>query len=174
MQTKILTEKRFLKNLGLLIISFFLIIMGGYVLLNPETAVLATALYIGVSFIAMGIGYLMEARFRHSYLFCITGLIDILLGIVLLGNLAFTMLSVPFILGVWCLMTGIIYLISGAKIEGDVFSVGRLTMFSGVVGILFGILILLHPWLGIFTVSFLIGSYFILCGLFEIVRYFKG
>ena len=174
MQSDLSKEKQSGKNLGLFIISILLMIMGGYVLLNPETAVLATALYIGISFIAMGIGYLMEARFRHSYLYCITGIIDILFGVILLGNLAFTVLSLPFILGIWCLMIGIIYLISGFQMEKDAFSFGAMTIVSGVLGILFGVLVLLHPLLGIFTLSFLLGSYFIFCGLFELLRYFKG
>lgn len=77
--------------------------LGVYVWFNPVATMVALALYIGIIFIILGAGYI-TASFRYdSGWDMFVGVLDILVGIIFVGNLGVSASSMPIILpcGAW-------------------------------------------------------------------------
>lgn len=162
------------KSIWLLIISLILIGCGIYVLFNPMTALVASALAAGIIFILMGFGYLFDFRQCHSYMCLAIGILDIIVGVILLANLGITAVSMPIIFGLWCLFVGITQFVAALELKEEGSSFGNWLLAAGLVGIIFGLLIFFYPGFGAMTITFLMGSYLILYGAFELNRYIKS
>lgn len=167
-------ENNTMKNIWLLIVSLLLMVMGVYLIFNPATALIASAMLLGVLFIFAGVGYAMLFKNRHSYAYPVIGGFNILIGIMFLMNLGITAMSMPIIFGFWCLFVGITYLIEGMKMKDTPQSLGWMSIVTGLLGIVFGVLVFLYPLVGVFSVTFLLGAYLIICGAFEMGRYYRN
>jgi uncharacterized membrane protein HdeD (DUF308 family) len=162
-----------MKNIWLLIIGVILMACGVYVLFSPMTALLASAIIAGGAFIAMGIGYLMAFRYTRSYMHVTLGILDVLIGLILLANLGITAASMPIIFAFWCLFVGVIQLVASFELRDVGEPIEKLLLLSGVIGIIFSLLIFFNPVFGMLSLSFLMGAYLILYGVFEVGRYLK-
>ena len=161
------------KSLWLLLISLVLIACGIYVLFNPETALVTSAVITGILFLIIGCGYIMEFRRCRSYMCPAIGILDILIGILLLSNLTITASTMPMIFGFWCLFVGASQFAGGLQLKDSRRPLGNLTMVSGLIGMIFGTLIFLYPIFGALTMTLLLGAYLIIYGVFELNRYFN-
>lgn len=163
----------YMKNIWFLIIGLILIGCGVYTLFSPITVLLASAIILGTIFIIMGIGYLMLYRETQSYMHVTLGVLDILIGFILLVNLGITAASIPIIFAFWCLFVGVIQLVAALELSEVGKSIEKRLLLSGIVGIVFSLLIFFNPVFGAFTISFLIGWYLILYGIFEVGRFLR-
>ena len=161
------------RNFWFLVVSLLLIWCGFYMLLNPETALIASALVIGTTFIVMGFGYVMAFKRHRSYFYPIIGILDMLIGVILLANLGLTAATMPIIFGFWCLFVGTTQFIAGLQLRRDDLPFGTLTLTIGFVGMIFGVLLFLYPVFGVFTITFLLGTYLLIDGFYEMGRYFR-
>ena len=140
---------------------------------NPTTALLTSALILGVSFVLMGSAYLFDYHRCQKWSFTALGILDILIGIFLLTNLLATAVSIPFIFGLWCLFVGIIQFVEGLQVRSVSGDISILLLAMGFLGIVFGILMFLYPLFGMIMITFFMGTYLILYGAFELNRYFN-
>lgn len=162
------------KNIWLLIISILLIIGGIYVLFNPVTALVASALTIGVVLIVIGTGYLITFRQSNSYIMLTMGILDILIGVLFLTNIGVSAVSMPIIFGLWILFNGISQLVMGIEIKDTQGPAWKWLVGSGIFGIVFSVLIFAYPVIGTVTLTLLLGLYLIGYGGFELNRYLKA
>jgi uncharacterized membrane protein HdeD (DUF308 family) len=98
------------------------------------------------------------------------GILGILAGVVALIWPGITALAFLYLLAAWAIITGILQLIAPLAFP---MSVGRgvLTALSGVLSIVFGVLIAAQPASGLLTVVWLIGIYAIVVGILHIAAY---
>ena len=162
------------RNFWLLLVSILLIGSGLYLLFHPATALVTSALIVGLAFILIGAAYLMSFRRQQSYLYPLLGVLDVLIGCVLLSNLGVTAMTLPIILGFWCFFTGTGQIITGLMLRGKLMPFGRMMCLTGVVGLVFGTLMFLYPWFAVLTLTFLLGAYLIVYGCFELGRYLRA
>mgnify|MGYP000763588942 CR=1 len=155
-----------------LIAGVLMALLGVYVWFNPEVTLVALALYLGVVFIAVGVGYFIASFSFDSGWYMVVGLLDILVGVIFVANLGLTAASMPIIFALWCLAVGVIQLASAYQYRKQM-SNGSMgwTMAAGVLGIIFGFLILTYPAIGAITLTALMGTYVILYGVVEIAEY---
>ena len=101
------------------------------------------------------------------------GILGILAGVVALVWPGITALAFLYLLAAWAIITGILQLIAPLAFP---MSVGRgvLTALSGVLSIVFGVLIAAQPASGLLTVVWLIGIYAIVVGILYIAGYFES
>lgn len=161
-------------RLWLLVVSVLLIGCGVYILLNPMTALIASALFIGITFIMMGIGYLIVFRYKKSYMHLSLGILDIIIGFIFLINLGITTISMPLIFGLWCLFIGITQITAGLELKQVNDRSWSWMTTSGLIGLIFALLIFFYPLIGTITITLLIGGYLIIYGAFELNRYLRG
>ena len=162
------------RNFWLLLVSLVLIGCGLYLLFHPATALVTSALIVGIAFIMVGASYLMSFHHQPAYLYPLLGILDILIGCVLLSNLGVTAATLPIIFGFWCFFTGTGQIIAGLMMRGRMMPFGRLMCLTGVIGLIFGLLMFLYPWFAVLTLTFLLGSYLIVYGCFEFGRYLRA
>ncbi len=149
-------------------------LLGIYVWFNPEVTMVALALYLGIVFIAVGVGYFIASFSFDSGWYMVVGLLDILVGVIFVANLGLTAASLPIIFALWCLAVGVIQLVTAIQYrrynQEGYMSTGW-TMAAGILGIVFGFLILTYPAIGTVTLTALMGTYIILYGIVEIAEY---
>lgn len=152
-------------------IGVIMILLGLYVWFNPVTSLVALALYIGIAFIIVGAGYIVSSFSYESGWELLVGLLDVLVGIVLVSNLGITTASLPVILAIWCLAVGVIQIVTSWRRGRAGFNWGW-NLIIGILSILFAFLILSYPAIGALTITTVIGLYLVLYGVFSIGEYF--
>ncbi len=160
-------------NAWLLIISLLTIALGVYVLLNPITALVGLALYIGFAFVLIGFGYLMIFQESKNYLFLSLGILDIIIGILLLINIGLTTAGLPLIIALWVLSGGVIQFAEAWRMKDDKMSAWIWFLISGLISIVFAFFIVIWPVISMEAITFLIGAYFIFYGVSELIRYIR-
>lgn len=154
-----------------LIAGILMALLGVFIWLNPAATLLALALYIGIVFIVVGAGYFAASFSFRSGWYLLVGILDILVGIVFVGNLGVSAASLPIIFAIWCLAVGAIQVASAFQLRSEGFPWGW-SLSVGLLGIVFGFLILAYPALGALTITALMGAYVMLYGLVEVAEYF--
>lgn len=156
-----------------LVAGIIMAILGVYVWFNPVVTLVALALYLGIVFIVVGAGYLTISFSYQSGWYMLVGALDILVGVIFVGNLGVTAVSLPIIFAIWCLAVGVIQIVTAFQFKNDGFPWGW-TLGAGILGVLFGFLILAYPAVGTVTITALMGAYILLYGIIEIVEYFTN
>lgn len=162
-----------MKNIWTLIFGILMILGGVYALFNPLTTLVAGALYLGILFVAMGFAYLSTYSTTKSLWVLVLGIIDILIGIVFVTNLWLSAETLPFILALWALLTGIMQIVLSFQFKQEDVATWSWRLISGILGIIFALLILIYPILGVLTITALIGATLIIYGAFEVIDYLQ-
>ena len=105
-----------------IIAGVLLIVAGVYCFVSPEAALSGLSLILGLAMLFSGIvDIVIFASSRRFMLgsgwFLLDGVFTVLLAIFLLCNQAFTMLSLPFIFGMWLLFGGISRFVSSFDLQ---------------------------------------------------------
>ncbi len=156
---------------------FAAIVFGFIVWIWPVLTLRVLLILFGIFLIAAGVfGILAGINAETSnrrWLLMIEGVLGILAGILTLGWPAITARALLFIIAAWAIVTGFVEIAAafGARRAG-----GRewLLILSGVVSIIFGILLLVLPVAGILALVWLIGIYAIVYGITLLVLAFTG
>lgn len=153
-----------------LLAGVLMLLIGAYVWLNPVASLIALSLYLGIGLMIVGAGYIGFSLNLDSGWFMFVGLIDIIIGIVLVTNIGVTAASLPIIFALWCLAVGAAQLVSAYQLHKVELPWGW-SLTLGLLGIVFGFLILRYPGIGAVTIGTLLGLYIILYGALEITEY---
>ena len=154
-----------------LLAGILMVILGTYVWFNPFVSLMALSLYIGIALIVIGAGYIGTSASLESGWFMFVGMIDVIVGIILVSNLGVSAITLPIIFALWSIAVGSIQLVSSYHLSKANMP-WALSLCLGLLGIVFGFLILQYPELGAVTISTLLGLYIVLYGFLEIVEYF--
>jgi uncharacterized membrane protein HdeD (DUF308 family) len=135
-------------------LAVLLVLFGLYALANGILAVIA----------AVGSA---EGR-RHWCALLITGIVGIAAGIVAFAYPGITLVALLYVIAAWAVISGIFEIVAAVSGTGDV---GTRWLFglSGVLSVLFGILLFAYPLTGLLAVAWLIGFYAIFYGFTQIV-----
>jgi len=153
------------------------IVFGVLTLVWPKLTVLALVVLFGIFAIISGISVVAAAlqnRDVHGWgVFLFEGILWLLVGVVALVWPGVTALSFLYLLAAWAVITGILELVAPLSFP---MSGGRgvLMVLSGLVSIVFGIVIAIQPVAGLLAVTWLIGIYAIVFGILHLVAYFEA
>ena len=94
------------------IVGVLLVIAGIFCLASPAAAIAGLSLYLGIAMLASGVVDIVifasaSGRLAGAGWFLADGIITVLLSLFVLGNQWFTALTLPFIVGMWLLFSGI-------------------------------------------------------------------
>ena len=153
------------------------IVFGVLTLVWPKLTILALVVLFGIFAIISGIAVVAAAlqnREEHGWgLLLFEGILWLLVGAVALVWPGVTALSFLYLLAVWAVITGILEMIAPLSFP---MSGGRgvLMVLSGLISIIFGIVIAVQPVSGLLAVTWLIGIYAIVFGILHLVAYFEA
>lgn len=143
----------------------------------PKLTLFVLVLLFGIFATISGIVAVASAlqnREEHGWgLHLFEGSLAILVGVVALAWPGITAFAFLFLLAAWAIMTGILECIAPLSFP---MSGGRagLLVLTGLVSIIFGIIIAAQPASGLLAVVWLIGLYAIVAGILYLVAYFEA
>lgn len=171
-QVKMENEKGGKKDVSGLLIGVLMVLAGLYVWMNPATALAAISLYIGIVFILMGAGYVMANRMFKTNLQIVLGVLNIVIGILFITSTKTAVIVIPTLFALWALSAGIVKMVGALQLRKIGLPLWSIPFASGMIGLVFGLLVLLWPAVGAVTITVLMGSYFVLYGALDIASYF--
>ncbi len=153
------------------------IVFGIVALVWPKPTLLVLVLAFGIFAIMSGIAAVATAlqnREVHGWgLLLFEGILWLLVGVVALAWPGITAYAFLFLLAAWAIVTGILEFIAPLAFP---MSGGHavLMVLTGLLSIVFGILIAVQPASGLLAVVWLIGIYAIVIGVLHLVAYFEA
>ena len=148
------------------------IVAGVLALAWPGPTLVVLAVLFGIELIVWGIFRLVGAvTFGDEsggarVLWAVLGLLSLLIGFYALRHIVITLLSLGLLLGIFWLVDGIGLVVSAVEHRG---MPGRgLSLLSGVLGIIAGLILLFWPAISILTLAVLAGIWLIVQGIAQI------
>lgn len=164
---------------GSMILGILFIIVSLMSFQNPAGNLIALVIVFAIFAIVKGI---MEIGIRNrlkkmigfkDYAPIIMGIIDIFIGIYLLFNLNVGLAVLPFIFAFWFLLDSIFGLFTLDEAKSISTGYFWFSLVINSLGIVLGSMLLLDPLSSAFTISFLVGFYFMMFGILNIVYAFR-
>lgn len=167
-------------NFMSLIIGVVFIITSFIAFRNPLTTMASLVVYFGASAIIKGIiGIISSKKLKEISVFnttpfIIINVIDIILGIIILFNIEWGLITLPYMFAAWFIIDSISDLVFGRKLKEISKPLYWLNIVTSVLTLIFGIMMLTNPISSYFTVIAIIGMYFLINGIKYIVNAFNN
>lgn len=162
---------------GLALRGIAAIIFGLIVWAWPGMVLHVLVLIFGIFALASGIFAILAGvradTSRNRWLLIAEGVLAVLAGIVALAWPGITAVALLFLIAIWAIVTGVVEIIGSFRL-GGAGGVEWLLILSGVVSIIFGILLFVWPHLGLLALVWLIGIYAVIYGVIMLVRAISG
>jgi uncharacterized membrane protein HdeD (DUF308 family) len=153
-----------------LLLGALTLILGIIVSFHPTGSLNVVAVLLGILMIFSGIFHLIrvfDSEERHRIWLGIAGLLFIVLGVVLIRHLHLTRAIIGLLIGITWIVQGLTALISG--VAGGVREGRGWWIAFGVVSLIAGIVVAATPASSLTFLAILLGIWFIVMGIFEII-----
>ncbi|HEV8438481.1 MAG TPA: HdeD family acid-resistance protein [Methylomirabilota bacterium] len=131
-------------------LAVLILLFGAYALVDGVLAIIA--------------GLRAAARHERWWPFALEGLVNIVAGIITFVIPAATAFALLFLVGFWAMFTGMLRIVAAVRlrkeIEGE-----WLLILNGILSVLFGVLLVALPLLGLVTLVWMIGAYALVRGI---------
>jgi uncharacterized membrane protein HdeD (DUF308 family) len=156
-----------------LFVGIVTLVLGIIVALNPSTSINVIAVLLGILLLISGVLQLiraLETTVAHRAWSVVVGLAFIILGVVLIRHIHLTRVVIALIVGLTWIAQGVVELMVGIT-EKD--RTGRgWAIFFGTVSLIAGIVVIAVPVNSLNVLALLLGIWFIVMGIMEIVGAF--
>lgn len=160
----------------MLIIGILSIICGIWVFKNPVESYFALAIYFSLMFILFGIGEIINAfanqRYHNWGWGLAMGVVDLIIGFLLLGNLEWAADILPYLVGFVLMFTGINFIGQSTQMQSLRIPNWGWVLCGGIMTLIFSFLIIFHPLFGILNIIVWTGLAFIFGGISAIIYSF--
>lgn len=152
------------------------VIFGVLALVWPALTVLALAILFGVYALIDGIGAVVHTvrpgDRAHRWWYLAIGLLGIVAGVITLVWPGITIVALALVIGAWALVTGVAEIAAAIRLRRQI--TGEwVFIVAGVLSILAGILIFVHPIAGAFGIALLIGAYALAYGIMLLMAAYR-
>lgn len=165
-------------NWGEFILGILYILVAIVSFKNPTSSLVAIVYVFAFSAIIKGVMELSVRRqikefmkYKNTFLL-VLGVVDSLLGVFLLFNIASGLAALPFVFAIWFIFDSIMELL-----VSDVYKLASKGFYwfnicINVLGVILGILLLFNPLTSALTLAFLVGIYFMISGITYLIEAF--
>ena len=146
---------------------------------NPHASLASLVIYFGLIAILKGIGGVLIYKKIKDFtrlnikLFFWISIIDIILGLILMFNIEAAVSVVPFVFAIWFIIDSINDISFGRYLRFIPGRLYELNIAINIITLILGIMMLYNPLRASFTVVYLIGVYFTICGVKYIAYAFE-
>lgn len=155
-----------------LIRGLLFLLVGIYMIASPAESFAALGLIFGFIILITGIVELIRVFSDKTHAgrswHLLLGIIDVILGIILVGNVGASETILRFIAGVWFLFRGL-SMLSFSNAGGR----SWLITLGGILIVLLGLMVLFNPIFGALTIVLWTAWAFIITGIFNIILGFR-
>ncbi len=153
-----------------IIIGVLLIAAGIYCLCNQDVAAMSAGIVLGLLMLIAGIVEIVifagTSRFiLGSGWLLLDGVLTVVMSLFLLFNQWFTMMSLPILFTVWLLFSGVSRFVSAFDLKALGMRGWGWILALGIVLLVFGVVCMMDPWVGVVAVGVTVGLVFILEGI---------
>ncbi len=157
-----------------LIMGIVLIIMGLWVFATPVTSYIALSIIFAVTFFVTGILEIIHALGNRREIdqwgwSLAGGVLDLILGILLLSQVEVSMLVLAFVVGFGVLFRSIFAIGHAIESKKRQYGPWGYLLFLGILGLIFSFIMIWNPLFAGLTIVFYTGMAFIMVGIFQIV-----
>jgi uncharacterized membrane protein HdeD (DUF308 family) len=157
----------------LLLRGILLIIIGLLAFVSPLVWVTFVGIYMlfdGMSFLLAGFSDQPGGQSRWPLL--IIGILGLLAGLIILWNPALGGITLTYVIAAWAIVTGILTIITALRLREEIDNEWWLVL-SGVLAIIFGILVFQNVLAGILTIAWVFGLFAVVVGILSIALAFR-
>jgi uncharacterized membrane protein HdeD (DUF308 family) len=151
----------------------FTLILGLIVSFHPTGSLNVVAILLGILMILSGIFHLIrvfDPEERHRIWLGIAGLLFIVIGVVLIRHLHLSRALIGLVIGITWIVQGLTALIGG--ISGGVREGRAWWITFGLISLIAGIVVVVAPASSVTVLAVLLGIWFVIMGIFEIIGAF--
>lgn len=153
----------------MLIIGILSVICGIWVFRNPIESYFALTIYFSIMFIMYGIGEIVNAfagpHYRNRGWGITLGILDMVIGFILLANLGWAADMLPYIVGFILMFVGISFIGQSSQMQSYRIPNWGWLLTGGILTLIFAFLIIFHPLFGAFNIIVWTGLAFIFGGI---------
>jgi uncharacterized membrane protein HdeD (DUF308 family) len=162
----------------ILLRGIILIALAWYVFVNPVGALVGLALYIGIGLLITGIFEISTAlslrKVNDNWGWNLAGgIIDGLFGLVLLSNPGVSAAVIPFVVGFWMMVSGVIIFINSFEVKKSGMPAWWLGLISGILTVIVGYFITSNIFFGAIAITIWIGIGFLIAGIVNVMLSFR-
>lgn len=154
--------------------------MGCYCLFNVKVTLLSLSWVISFAILFHGITsivtfFYIREEFGSSWVL-VDGIVSLIFGTLLLCNesIVFVASLLPWLFSLWLLLKGITQIVCAFEYKKIVGNIEYALMTVGILSLIFGLIMLLHPYVAAVAMSIIIGMYLIIIGIAFIMSFFKS
>lgn len=156
-----------------IIVGILSIVFGIWIFRNPIESYLGLAMYFSIMFILIGISEIINAftgkRHRQWGWSLTMGILDFVIGFLLLYNLAWAADILPYVVAFILMFKGIDFIGYATQMQTQRIANWGWLLFAGILTVLFSFLIIFHPLFGVFNIIVWTGLAFIFGGISAII-----
>ena len=115
---------------------------------------------------------LKEYTYYQSKRLVFLGIINILIGIFLIFNMTSSIIALPFVFSIWFIVESIGELLLASIYRDISKSYFWLMIIASIISIILGFILLSQPLIAALSISWLVGTYFLIAGIIYTVRAF--
>lgn len=139
------------------------------VFISPLNAGLALVIFIGAYALVDGVlALIAAARLSHAdenwQPLIIEGVLGILFGIIAFADPAAMAVALVYVVAAWAILTGLLEIVAAVRLRRAIADEIWLIL-TGIVSLIFGIVLLANPLIGFGVLAWIIGAYALLFGL---------
>ena len=147
-----------------------LIVLGLWAMTYPVEALMSLAFSLGVGFVLAGINHLVPCfSLRGDPMYprwmLVQGVLDLLIGIVMLMRLGVTAFMIPIMVACWFSFIGVVRIATSFRLKSLGFGKWWAMLLNGLLLVVCASLMLASPFVGGISVALLMGSAFVASGL---------
>lgn len=157
----------------LLLRGILLIIIGLLAFVSPLVWVTFVGIYMLIDGITMLMsGFSDQPSGQSRWPLVILGVLGLLAGVIILWNPALGAITLTTIVAAWAVVGGILTIISALRLREEIDNEWWLVL-SGILAIIFGILVFTNILAGILTIAWTFGIFAVVVGILSIVLAFR-
>ena len=157
----------------LLLNGILFLILGMISLAYPVTALFSVAVYIGVVALVAGIGSIVVAlsnmRIRGWGWRLLEGVIDVVFGLLMLGNPLLSAAMIPVLIGIWVFVRGLMYVADSLACRRRGSGDWSRYLIVGILLLVLGFLMMVDDRFGLLPVAYLLAFIFLLVGFGSLI-----
>lgn len=157
-----------------LIKGIIMILLAVLIFQSPAGALLTYVIYIGIGFAVAGIvrivqGFQAKGTVPAWGWIVFEGLMDIVLGFILLAHPGLTAAALPFIMGFWGAMFGFLLIVDSFSGTGSM----GMKLISGILIVILAFVIMFNPIMMGMTMAVWIGIMLMIAGIYNVIISFS-